>query len=180
LPPDAYKTRGAVRLNPTPTVPGLMISNEIEQPPQIFFTPPEPVAETNNPDLIFLKANYVPKLLGDFIDFVDDHPILKFNETDVDVVIEYSGLKTDKEGVPMFPEDAAEACMFFCLFTYYQSAYLAQKIPRALMMDAERWKDDGIKRGKAKMTMSGLTSNETDRLMNIMVTMDRKAFNLPS
>lgn len=181
LPPDAYKARGAIKFQPNAiTDMKMMIVDGIEMPPQIFFVEPVEETETLSPELLILKPNYIDRLRGEPIDYVDNHPVLNFNETDVEVIIEYSGLKTSSEGVPMVPEEASEACMFFCLFTITQAAYLAQKAPRAIMLDTERWKDQAMARARAKLTMDSLNSNERDKLMNIMVSMDRKAFNIPS
>jgi len=179
MPKDAFKVRGIIRLSaPVYPTSSFTITDGIYQPPQTFFVSDE--EETLEPDSITLKNNYVPQLKGVWIDYVDDFPIMKFNETDVKVAVEYTGLATDEEGFPMIPEDCWEACMFFCLFTHVQAAYLAGKINRLVVLDFERWKDTGIAQGRAKMMMSALTSNEKDKLMNIMVSYDRKVYGIPS
>lgn len=178
LPPDAYLARGCYRVAPRQGGTGIFISDTIEQPSQVFFV--EVAEETYNAQPILLKSNYVPKILGNFMDYEYDHPVMKFNETDAEVLIEYTGLKVDDTGKPMIPEDASEACLFFCLFTHFQAAYLAKKVDHTMMKQTEVWKDTAIKQAKAKLTMSTLSTNEMDKLMNIMVTMDRKAFRIPS
>jgi len=179
LPPDAYEARGAIRLtSPRVVSTPLIISDVIEQPPQVFFV--ETVEDTLTQQTILLKSNYVPWLIGDYIDYDDDFPILKFNETDIEVAIEYTGLSIDKEGFPMIPECCWEACMFFCLFTHLQSGAISGKVQVGILDRAEKWKDESIARGRASLTMRSLTSNERDKLMNIMVSLDRKSYNIPS
>lgn len=179
LPPDAYMARGALRITPRPQLSNpVLIVDGIEQPSQVFFT--EEVDELLSSEPYLLKSNYVPKLIGQFESYEYDHPVMKFNDTDIEVVVEYTGLKVDDEGKPMIPEDATEACLFFCLFTKTQSDYLLKKVDINMMRETERWKDTTIAQARASLTMSTLNTNERDKLMNIMVSMDRKAFNVPS
>lgn len=180
MPHDAYKVRGVVRLSsPKFPISNILVTDGVYQPPQIFFV--EEVQETLSTTTLILKGNYIPWLNGaEYIDYDDDFPILKFNENDVQVAIEYTGLAIDKEGCPMIPEDVWEACMMFCLFTNFQSAYLAGTVDERKMGNTERWKDTAIAQARSKMTMSALTTNEKDKLLDIMVSIDRKVYGIPS
>lgn len=178
LPCDAYLARGCVRIPAEMQSTKITIVDGIQQPPQIVFVQPVQEPFTNNVE--FLKPNYIDQIRGQYIDFDYEHPILKFNETNVNVVIEYSGIVVDENDIPMIPESCWEACMMYCVFTRTQAQYRLNQVPRNIVKDFEEWKNIAIVQARAKATMQALTSNEKDKLLNIMVSMDRKAYNLPS
>lgn len=178
LPPDAYLARGVIDLTPRTSYTPVYIVDGIYQPPQKIFV--EPIEETYVPTPILLKNNYIPKFNGPWMPYEYDHPVMKFNETDKEILIEYTGLKVDEENKPMIPEDASEACLFFCLYSRTQSDYLLKKVDQNMVREVKDWKDTAITQCRAMLTMKALNSGEMDKLLNIMVSMDRKAYNIPS
>jgi hypothetical protein len=98
----------------------------------------------------------------------------------VPVAIECTGIKVDKEGFPMVPEPVLLGCVYYCLFIYHQPLYLLKQIDINMMRELERWKDQHVAQANQSMMMESLTANERDDLFNIMTSMDRKAFGLPS
>jgi hypothetical protein len=177
MPGNIWRVRGVVRLDVIPEPPITITVDDIYFPPQVVFV--SPVEETNQSEPILFEANYVPQFKGPYIDYIWNCPTLKFNETDVPVAIECTGIKVDKENFPMIPETAQLACVYYCLFIYYQPLFLLKQIDINMMREIERWKDQHIAQANQSMMMESLSTNERDNLFDIMTSMDRKAFGLP-
>jgi len=178
MPGNVWKVRGVVRLD-TPLVKAGMtiVTDDIYFPPQLIFTYNETApADSENP----IKDNYIPQFKGPYIDFVWDCPCVKFNETDVQVAIEVTEIKLDKEGFPMIPEPAFYGCLYYALYVYYQPLFLLKQTDPATMQMVEQWKERNIAQSNHSMMMESLTTNERDNLFNILSSMDRKVFTLPS
>lgn len=177
LPGTVWKVRGVVRLDQVDQPPVTIDVQDIFFPPQIIFTQTETDLTKEGP--ILFKANYVPQFKGPYIDFVWDCPLLKFNETDVEIAVEVTGLKVDEEKFPMIPEESFYACLYYCLYVFYQPLFLLKQIDLQTMQQVEAWKDAKFRQAHASNMIEGLNTNERDHLFNIMTSMDRKAFNYP-
>ena len=179
LPGTVWKVRGVIRLDSPMIDIGInVVPTDIYFPHQVLFVMDEPLDTPN--DVILLKGNYVPQFKGPYIDYVWDCPCLKFNETDVPVGIEVTEIKTDKEGFPMIPEPAFFGCLYYALFVYYQPMVLLGQVPVQMMQMVEEWKNRNMAQANQGMTMEALNAGERDHLFNIMTSMDRKHFGLPS
>jgi hypothetical protein len=179
LPGTVWKVRGVIRLDMSKIEMGVtVIPTDIYFPPQIVFQYEEPADLTDEP--ILLKGNYVPQFKGPYISHVWDCPYLRFNETDVPVAIEVTKIKTDDEGFPMIPEATFFGCLYYALYVYYQPLVLLKQIDLNTMQMVEGWKERNIAQANQSMMMEALTANERDSLFDIMTSMDRKQFGLPS
>lgn len=177
LPGSIWKVRGVIRLDGVPdNMPSITLT-DVFFPPQVVFVMEEPAGSIGKP--VVFEANYVPQFKGPYIDYVWDCPCLKFNETDVPVAIETTGIKLDDEGFPMIPEEAMLACIYYSLYTYYQPLFLLGQVPMNVWKEVEAWKERNIAQANASIMFSALTANEKDNLFNIMTSMDRKSFNYP-
>lgn len=178
LPPDVWKVRGVVRLDAPDVFQRITLQNIHDQfPPQIVF-----VDQENNPNdtsPVLLKSNYVPQIKGPYINFVWTCPYVKFNETNINVGIEVTGLSIDEEGFPNIPEPAYFGCLYYALFVYYQPMFLAGQIDPNRFAQIEEWKDRNVGQANSKMMLESLNSNERDSLFNIMTSFDRKRFGIP-
>lgn len=177
LPGGVWKVRGVIRLDVVPQLPVTITVQDIFFPPQVVFTMPDPAPSTVEP--ILFKTNYVPQFKGPYIDYKWDSPWLRFNETDIPVAVEVTGLKVDEEAFPMIPEENFFGCLFYALFVYYEPLYLLKQIDGQMMEKIERWKDTNISQSNAAAMLQGLTSNEKNNLFDILTSFDRKAFGLP-
>jgi hypothetical protein len=179
LPGTVWKVRGVIRLDINTEAVGVtIVPQDIYFPPQLIFSFEEPT-ETPN-DVILLKGNYVPQFKGPYIPYLWDSPYLKFNENDIPVAVEVTELAKDEEGFPMVPEPAFFGCLYYSLFVHYQPLALLGQIPLQLMQQVETWKNTNIAQSNSSMMMEALSVNERDNLFEIMTSMDRKHFGLPS
>lgn len=179
LPGNVWKVRGVIRLDAPMTEAGMTITTQdIYFPPQLIFTYDE--SDDDFEKIKLLKDNYIPQFKGPYIDYVWDCPYVKFNETDVNVAVEVTEIKLDSEKFPMIPEPAFYGCLYYCLYIYYQPLFLLKQTDPNTMMMIEQWKERNIAQSNQGMMMESLTANERDNLFNIMTSMDRKTFGLPS
>lgn len=177
MPGGIWKVRGVVRLDTVRDLPITVTIDDIYFPPQLVFTQTD--EEVQNPAPILFKANYIPQLKGPFIDYTWKCPCIHFNETDVPVAVETTGLKLDEEKFPMIPEEAFYGCLYYALYVYHQPLFLLKQIDAQTMATVERWKDNKITQANASVLMAALSTNERNNLFDIMSSMDRKSFNLP-
>lgn len=177
LPGSVWKVRGVIRLDVIPEPPITISVQDIFFPAQVVFTVPDPAP--TNPAPILFKANYIPQFKGPYIDYKWDSPWLRFNETGIPVAIEVTGLKVDEEKFPMIPEESFFGCLFYSLFVYYEPLFLLKQIDGQMMEKIEKWKNDNISQSNTAAAMQGLTSNERNKLFDILTSFDRKAFGLP-
>jgi hypothetical protein len=183
LPPDAYKARGCRQMAPIKDYSqNILITDPIPQPPQTFFVSPAPIPETSTDECLVIQNKDIlgGYSLGPYVPYIYEHPYLHFNVTNVEVVVEYSGLALDKNGIPMIPDFATEGCLYYCLYTDAQAKLLLRKIDPAIYAEIKQWKNDKINQSIANGVMEGLNRGEMDSVLNIMVNMDRKAFGIPS
>ncbi len=177
LPGTIWKVRGVIRLDGIPELPNITVQ-DIYFPPQVVFTKEETNITESKP--LLFQANYIPQFKGPYIDYVWDCPCLKFNETDVPIAIEVTGIKLDEEKFPMIPEEAFGACLYYALYVYHQPLFLLKQIDINMMMQIEQWKERNFAQSNQSRMMSALSANERDNLMNVMTSFDRKSFSIPS
>jgi len=80
----------------------------------------------------------------------------------------------------MVPEPAFYGCLYYALYVYYQPLALLGQVDGNVMQLVEQWKERNIAQSNQSMIMDALTANERDHLFDIMTSMDRKQFGLPS
>lgn len=177
MPGNIWKVRGVVRLDGSPAPPIPITLADIAFPPQVVFKMTEPAP--GNTQAIMFESNYVPQFKGPYIDYVWDAPLLKFNETDIPVAIECTGIALDEEGFPEIPEEAFYGCLYYALYVYYQPLFLLGQISPQVWKEVEQWKERNVAQANHSTLMSALTANEKDKLFDILVSMDRKSTNLP-
>jgi hypothetical protein len=175
LPGYIWKPRGVIRLSEIPEEMKEVVDG-IYFPPQILFKFDD--SDTTTTPESF-KDNYVGQFKGPWVEHVWDAPYLRFNENDVLVGIEATGIKLDDEGFPMLPEPAFFGCLYYCLFIYQQPLFLVGQIPHFVMKQTEEWKDRNIAQSNANMMLESLDSNERDKLFDIMTSFNRKTYGFP-
>lgn len=179
LPGSVWKVRGVIRLDENPLNNDItVVPEDIYFPPQLVFSYDEPSESPD--DVILLKGNHVPQFKGPYVSYIWDCPCLKFNETDFEIAVEVTEIKTDEEGFPMIPEPAFFGCLYYSLYVYYQPLVLLGQVDGNVMQLVEQWKERNIAQSNQSMIMDALTANERDNLFDIMTSMDRKQFGLPS
>jgi hypothetical protein len=63
---------------------------------------------------------------------------------------------------------------------YYEPLALLGQVDGGVMQMVEAWKERNIAQSNHSMMMEALTANERDQLFDIMTSMDRKQFGLPT
>lgn len=111
-----------------------------------------------------------------YIDFVWDSPYIRLNECNVGIAVEATVIKLDEEGYPVIPEDCLEGCVYYCLYVYYQPLFLMEQVSPTVFAQIERWKNDKINQSRPFR----LDRAAADRVFNVLVSMDRKRFGIPS
>jgi hypothetical protein len=150
-------------------------------PPQIIFVPiPNAdmdiaVLETDAP------VNVIPKIRGPYIPYKWKCPVLKFNETDIDVIVYAERLEVDKDTkLPSIPRECLEACAFYCAEVYYRPLFMLGKVPPYVWEKLERWTDKAFARGQNQLGFKQLNQNQMNDIMNVMSSWDRKAYGVDS
>lgn len=178
--PKVWKVRGVIRLDgnwKTAFSGTIIIDDRVRlMQPQIIFKEEETDVST---EPVMLKANIIPNFRGPFIAHVWKNPIIEFNETDITVAVECTGIMLDDEGFPMLPEEAFFGCLYYSLFKYYQPRVIAGQIDPNRFQLITQWKDQNISQSVVAGMMTALTSNQRNELLDIMSSMDRKAFGYP-
>jgi hypothetical protein len=172
-----YDVRSVIRLEEPLDLGMDVFIQDLTFPPQVIFEMP-PQEEVNG--VTEFKNNYIPHIRGPYIDFVWECPKLKFNEDKVKVAINTISIKRDKRGYPMVPEHSFYACAYFCAYAYMWPLFLLGKVEPFVWNELKDTSDRQFAKARARRTLAGLTNNEADKLFNIMVSMDRKAYGLPS
>lgn len=150
-------------------------------PSQVVFTPVP--NEDNLSQVSFtddLKVHVIPAVKGPYIPFIWKCPVLKFNETERDVIVYAEKLKTDDTGLPPVPEDALEACLYYCLFVWYQPLFLLGKIDSQRFSVVEQWVGNRFSQCQNRIGFKQLDNGRMSEVHSVMTSMDRKATNIDS
>lgn len=126
------------------------------------------------------KPNIPPQPKGEWVDFEWDCPSLRFNFTDHIVEVEYTTLAVDKDNVPIIPEEALNACIYYNVYTYSEPGLITGKIPDYIFNRIEQWKDKHINQSKNRKAFSELSRNAMSELADVYTSMDRKRTNIDS
>lgn len=173
--PGVYDVRSVIRLE-APALTTTIVLQDIAFPPQIVFEMPQ---EEDEMVTITYKDNYIPQLKGPYMDFVWNCPHLEFNEDKVWIAIHTLAIKKDAEGYPMVPEITFYACAYYCMYSYHWPLFLLGKVEPFVWNEIKLQKDIKFGQARADKTLQALNNNQADKLFNIMVSMDRKAYNFP-
>lgn len=153
--------------------------NDIYFPPAIFFVP-IPNATEELADLLVatdVVVKYIDNLKGPYIDFNWNPPFIEVNSTEASLVVIYTSIPIDENGLALIPSQAFEACLYYNLYIHFQPMFLQQKVPIAVWQEIKAWKDSKFRQGKNKYMMSRLSSNELNKVMDIVTSFDRKRVN---
>jgi len=134
------------------------------------------VEELNNQP----KRNIPGQPKGIWVEFEWDCPSIRFNFTDFYVDVEYTTLAVDENNMPIIPEEALNACIYYNVYTYSEANILAGRIPEYLFARVEQWKDKHINQSKNRKAFSELSRNAMSELGDIYTSMDRKRTNIDS
>lgn len=177
-PARVRQVRGVIRLDNYYDLGMTVVIQDVYQPPQTVWTSTdEALADLTN-DCV--RNNYVPQLIGPYINFVYDCPFLRFNETDIDVALITTSMKVDEKGWPMLPEEAFEACVYYCLYVYTQPLFMLGKVPPVVFAEIKEWKNQKMRFAESSLMFTQLSQNEMDNVLNVMTSFDRKAFGITS
>jgi len=179
LPPEVVKIASVICLSkPVNTSVGAFEIQSIYHPPQIVWRSDETdtdLDQTTSPDV---KANYIPSQHYGYINYVWECPYLKFNDTDIEVMVEYSTMSLDDKGYPKIPETAIDGCVHWAVFKHMQPLFMMGKIQPAVFAEVTRWKDQKMNQSRNKTMMRGLNNNTRNRVLNILSSFDRKRVNI--
>ena len=170
-----YSIKAVIILNPETLIyPATTIQQNI-YPPQVVFEVPE---EDTTGVLLDSPLNVIPHIKGQYIDYKWDGSCLKFNEQVPEVAVEFVTLSTDKDGYLRIPEDLTDAVVHYCAFVHLRPNYILGKITENVMQRIEFWKDKAFISGKIGAYFKGLNKNQMNKVLNYMVSFDRKAPNI--
>jgi hypothetical protein len=178
LPARVRKIRAAIQLTDSLVSSVGVFVQDIYFPPQTIWVSNDEDISTISNDTV--RSNYVPQVRGPYIPFVWDCPYVRFNETDMEVAFITTSIKTDKAGWPMIPEEAFEACIYYCLYVYYQPLYLIDRVSESKMQRITEWKNQKMRFAETSLMLSELSQNEMDDVFNTLTSFDRKKFGINS
>ena len=179
LPPEVIKISSVICLSkPFESSIGAFEVQTIYHPPAIVWRSDETdstLDETTTPDV---ESNYIPSQHFGYISYVWECPWLKFNDTDIDVMVEYTTMSLDKKGYPKIPETAIDGCVHWAVFKHMQPLFMMGKVQPVVFAEVTRWKDQKMNQSRTATTMRGLNNNTRNRILNIMTSFDRKRVNI--
>lgn len=177
LPGRVRKVRATFRLDDSPLIHPAIAIQDIRDsfPIQSFWVSDAEATPITNDNI---RNNYVPQLKGPYINHVWECPYLRFNETDIKVGIIATSIKADKNGWPMIPEEAQEACTYYCLYVYHQPLFLIGKIDGQRMGAITEWKNQKMRFAETQLMLTELSQGEMDGVFDAMTSFDRKQFGI--
>lgn len=185
LPPTAYNISSVVQMEPYKYPTDITIQ-EIYHPPSLTVERSNEIVgidtiESNGESVDGgIRDNYLGQVKGVYTDFVWDCPYIKLNYTDYWVAVEYIKLSEDEKGLPLIPEEALNACVYYNIYTYMEPTFIAGKIPDYVFARIEQWKNKHINQAKNDHMFGRLNKNEQDKLFDIFTSFDRKRTNIDS
>jgi len=179
LPPEVVKISSVICLSkPVNTSVGAFEIQDIYHPPQIIWRSDETdtnLDSTTSPDV---ASNYIPSQHYGYIPYVWECPYLKFNDTDIEIMVEYSAMSLDNNGYPKIPETAVDGCVHWAVFKYMQPLFMKGKIQPAVFAEVTAWKNQKMNQSRNKTMMRGLNNNTINRILNVLTSFDRKRVNI--
>lgn len=178
LPPEVVKIASVICTSKPVDTSWSYEIQSIYHPPQIIFrsdSTDNNLAETETPKY---TDNYIPSQHHGYIPYVWECPYLKFNDTDIEVLVEYSTFSLDDKGYPKIPETAIDGCVHWAVFKHMQPLFMMGKVSPTVFGEVTRWKDQKIRQSVTGTIMRGLNNNTRNRILNIMSSFDRKRVNI--
>lgn len=175
LPPEVIKITSAICTSKPVDASWKYEIQDITHPPQIVFRMEDVDEVTTVPEI---ENNYIPAQHHGYIPYVWECPYLKFNDTNIEVFVEYSKMTFDKKGYPAIPETVMDACVYYCVFIHMQPLYLIGKVQENVFQTVTKWKNQKIRQGETNSIMRGLSSNERNAILKILTSFDRKQVNI--
>lgn len=162
------------------TTVSLSIQN-IFFPPQVVFTP----VPNENIEIALIEEegpiNVIPSIRGPYIPFTWKKPFLAFNETERQVVVYAERLKLDPNTkLPLIPQECLAACAYYCVEVYYKPMFMLGKVPPFVWEKLEQWTNRHFARGQNQLAGKQLNQNVLNDAMDVVVSMDRKAYGIDS
>lgn len=183
LPPGVWKIMSITHLSRSSRGMTPVFIGEPHKPLQELFTAEgEEETQTAVPmnEGCAVEISTKPAQGDDYVtDFVWKCPYLRFKKTDFPVVVEAKTILLNKEGVPLIPKGAFFACLYYCLYVYYQPQFILKQIDFTTMRQIEEWKNENFRQSVQNLYMDSLTRNDLDEIMNIASSFDRKQYNIP-
>jgi hypothetical protein len=186
LPPTVSSIKSVTQMDPY-NYPTDIVIQDIYHPPSLTLERSNEVlgiedTVENNGEVVDggVMDNYLGQTKGVYTDFVWDCPYVKLNYTDYWIAVEYVKLSEDENGLPVIPEEALNACVYYNVYTYMEPVYLTGKVPDYVFARLEKWKDKHINQAKNDMMFGRLSANEQDKIFDIFASFDRKRTNIDS
>lgn len=166
-----YAIFNVVRLQDTytPYVDG------VYQPNQLVFTVPEDEdsqIKTDQEAIDDIKR-VTPHIIGEYINYNQEGNCLVFNETDINIGIEYNTIGVDKNGYPLIPDQAEEAVVYYVAWIHYLGEFMATRLDGQRMQYFEQLKERKMREARLDHRLS---QNQIDKLLNTVTSFDRKAY----
>lgn len=175
LPPEVVKISSVIWTSKPMDTSWKYEIQDITHPPQIIFRMDEADEVTIAPKI---EANYIPSHHYGYIPYVWECPYLKINDTNIEVLVEYSIMSLDKNGYPAIPETVTDACVYYCVFVHMQPLFLLGKVAPIVFAEVTKWKNQKIRQGETNSIMRGLSNNEKNNILKILTSFDRKQVNI--
>lgn len=155
---------------------------DIVFPVQKIFVPvPNSDSDIQLVDLPDQVLHYLPHLTGPYIDYTWEPPFLKFNEVEPGIIAIFSTIPVDKDtGLAKIPFHAFKACLYNCLYIYYQPLFLQGKVAEYVWREIAEWRRRTYGQAEKKVGMQKLSQNEMSKVHNVMSSFDRKRYRLDS
>lgn len=138
------------------------------EPTVIWDTPDGFAAETG----VALEAlQVIPQLKGDYVPFREEANHLAFNESNLKVVVVYTGIRCDARRMPLIPDHLFDACVAWLLFKWAEGEWIAGALAPDKFQYISELKDRRI-RQSAKM----LNRNQMNEILDVQTSFNRKTF----
>lgn len=179
LSPEVVKIASVTCISkPVDSSVGAYEIQEIYHPPQIVFRSDETDTELDKTETAQYLENYIPSQHYGYIPYVWECPYLKFNDTDIEVAVEYTTLALDENGYPKIPETAMDGCVYWAVYKHMLPLFLMGKVQPVVYQEITRLKTQKMAQSEQRTVMRGLNNNTRNRILNIMSSFDRKRVNI--
>lgn len=174
---DVFKILAVIELDSPPVLTtGSIVIGDILFPPQTVWVGWEPASTLTSEELNELNA--LPYFRGPYVDYSWEPPNLRFNLDKMEVGILFSAVPTDDDGFVLIPEDMVDALANYCAEIHLKPLFILGKVQMGIYQQVQLETERAFGSGRWNMMMNNLSQNETDKLLSIMTSMDRKAPNI--
>lgn len=177
MPPEAVSIASVICISKPNDANWTYEIQEIYHPPQIIFRSSEDDSEETTSTEKY-KDNYIPDMHYGYYPYVWECPYLKVNETNIELLVEYSEIRLDDRGFPKIPEDALDACVHYIVYKHMQPLFALGRIQMGVWQEVKSWKNQKIRQAKNRFAMRGLSRNVMNNVLNIISSFDRKVPNI--